>query len=188
MSLITSSSETPYGSVSSSAHQHAKLGEPINPIMDEHGKLQGIYVKYHDNGKIQERCFYIDDKRHGLYTSYYDNGNVYEQITFEHGVYHGQYISHYYNGNVYEQVTFEHGKRHGLYTSHHDNGNVYEQITFEHGVYIEKSCSISVLSSQNNILPSMLSCRNNFPPPLSALSSVSIINKAEIPNSMDLPD
>lgn len=78
--------------------------------VDEHGKKQGLYKEYFDDGNLVRECTYINDKLEGSEKLYYRNGQLQFDRTFKNGEKEGQ--EKYYDENG--QLRLEHTYRGGI--------------------------------------------------------------------------
>ena len=46
-------------------------------------KKDGVYLKYHINGKLKEKVNFKDDKREGIIEVYHNNGRLLQRITYK---------------------------------------------------------------------------------------------------------
>ena len=47
------------------------------------GQKEGLYRKYHDNGKLCLIAYYVHGERHGEYIEYFNTGELYEHSFYE---------------------------------------------------------------------------------------------------------
>ena len=65
----------------------------------------GEYTKHYENGNLQWKKTYKDDKLEGKYTSYYENGKIEEEINFEDGEMVGEEKRYYESGQLSDERT-----------------------------------------------------------------------------------
>ena len=46
-------------------------------------RKDGIYLEYHQNGKLKEKVNFKDDKREGMIEVYHDTGRLLQRITYK---------------------------------------------------------------------------------------------------------
>ena len=51
----------------------------------KNGKKDGLWVRYHDNGRIEEKGTFKDGKNDGPWVNYHDNGQLREKGTYKDG-------------------------------------------------------------------------------------------------------
>lgn len=65
---------------------------------------------YYQNGNIQQKRFYYNNKIHGKNTFYYDNGVKSEEVNYDHGVLNGEYKQWYKTGKLKLLAIYNNGK------------------------------------------------------------------------------
>ena len=73
------------------------------------GKKDGPWVRYHDNGRIEEKITFKDGNRDGPHVIYYDNGKLSSKGTYKDGKKHGPYVSYLRNGQIYYKGIYKNG-------------------------------------------------------------------------------
>jgi antitoxin component YwqK of YwqJK toxin-antitoxin module len=63
-------------------------------------KLNGKFTKYYKNGAISSEEFYIDNKKNGLSKTYYSNGQIEKDCHYKDGQLESYYKSFYHNGGI----------------------------------------------------------------------------------------
>ena len=74
-------------------------------------KRNGEHVDYYKNGQILSKINYIDDVEDGEYISYYENGQVESKREYIKGLENGEHISYYQNGQLMIVEVFANGNR-----------------------------------------------------------------------------
>ena len=75
----------------------------------ENGKMDGLWVTFHDNGLIKSKGNYKDGKLEGLWEWYHLNGQISARTNFKGGIQDG--ISEYFHddGSLKRTETYENG-------------------------------------------------------------------------------
>ena len=95
--------------------------------VDENGKFDGPYERYHENGQLWEKCTCKDGKYDGPYERYYDNGQLGKKCTYKDGKEDGPYEEYHKNGQLKEKSTCKDGEIDGPYERYNDNGRLWEK-------------------------------------------------------------
>jgi uncharacterized protein len=122
------------------------------------GKLEGSYEAYHENGGIQVKGTFRQDKPHqewhrffangiqesleyyynglrvGNWKWFHETGQLRESIAFVQDVKQGSYQSFYQNGQVQEKGVFEKNEKIGSWQTYFDNGQLASQESFSFGL------------------------------------------------------
>ena len=121
------------------------------------GLLQGIGIKYLENGKVSEKVFYVDGKVEGPAHIYLENGNYYkynyeknklegqaylydtqhrllETATYGNNVLEGAYIKYYLSGAVKSEMTYRRGKIEGYARYYDEKGRKTYTYNFVKGI------------------------------------------------------
>ena len=64
---------------------------------------------YYKNGKLEKKCYYLNDKVNGPYIAYYEDGTVYCTATYENGTFVGSVITNYPNGSPQTIANYDSG-------------------------------------------------------------------------------
>jgi antitoxin component YwqK of YwqJK toxin-antitoxin module len=75
----------------------------------KNGKANGMYISFHENGKINIKVPYINDKPHGLEKAYSIFGNLISEINFYYGVRHGTCTYYDSNGDILDIYIYNNG-------------------------------------------------------------------------------
>jgi antitoxin component YwqK of YwqJK toxin-antitoxin module len=100
---------------------------------DEFGNKQDEYKWWHDNGKLLEHCYYVDDKRHGEFKEWWTNGQLWRHCYYVDGKLHGEYKWWYDNGQQLEHCYYVDDKRHGEYNSWYSDGKLWRHYFYVDG-------------------------------------------------------
>lgn len=87
-------------------------------------RREGVWKKYHPNGKLRSEINFIAGRPHGAYTTYYPNGQTEEKGNWEDNQNTGEFKRFYPNGKPQQHFFFtDSGKRNGTQYYFHENGN-----------------------------------------------------------------
>lgn len=78
-----------------------------------------------------EEGFYKDDRREGLWKKYHPNGKLRSEITYEWGKPFGPYKVYYASGQIEESGNWEEGRNIGEFKRFHDNGTMQQHFYFD---------------------------------------------------------
>lgn len=78
---------------------------------DDEGKnfYEGEATWYFNNGKVEQKLYYYNNKINGKKTSYYDNGQIAEETTYNYGWMHDTYQNWYKTGKLKTLASYEFG-------------------------------------------------------------------------------
>jgi len=96
-------------------------------------KIDGEYIKYFENGKIQEHGFYNNGKKEGVHKIYYDNGNISSEITYLNGLFDGENKSYNNLGKLVLFQNYLKNKLHGQKIEYFGNSNIKTICTYIDG-------------------------------------------------------
>lgn len=115
-------------------------------FLDSNLMLQGMYYRYHKNGKLWWKSNYIDNERHGEYYSFYDEGYfsggdrkespLMVKCSYDHGNLNGYYFYHDRYGCVEETICYKNHKKHGIYIKY-NNGKIIKRKWFHNNIEID---------------------------------------------------
>lgn len=87
-------------------------------------RREGVWKKYHPNGKLRSEIHFVSGRPNGHYTTYYSNGMTEEKGTWEEGKNIGEFKRFHHTGKLQQHFFFsETGKRNGTQYYFHENGN-----------------------------------------------------------------
>jgi antitoxin component YwqK of YwqJK toxin-antitoxin module len=125
----------------------------IAETRDEQGRLEryerrkkdfakeGLYQKFHPNGKVAIEAHYVNDTLHGMRKYFYENGNAESIENFVHGEYEGAYQHFHENGTLQLEQTYIKGALQGISKTYYENGILADQVTLvnneEDGPFVE---------------------------------------------------
>tara|TARA_B100000787_G_scaffold162471_1_gene143215 strand:- start:32 stop:1021 length:990 start_codon:yes stop_codon:yes gene_type:complete len=123
-------------------------------------KLNGLQKKYFENGQLNYKINYKNDKRDGLYVEYFENGNLAFKVNYKNDKKEGSYErynstsqleflafkanykngeldglleTYYENGSVEARTNYKNGKRDGLSALYYENGKLDNQASYKNG-------------------------------------------------------
>ena len=91
-------------------------------------KKDGPWIRYHDNGRIEEKGTYKDGKRDGSWISYHDNGRLLSKGTYRDGKVDGPWVLYYNNGQLWSKEIYKDGEVYGPRVSYYPR-TVLESLT-----------------------------------------------------------
>ena len=90
----------------------------LDSVVSEQGSFtnnleEGVWIKYHDNGKVREISYYKAGKLDGYRLSISKKGQLNDQEFFLNGQYHGSQIYYYDNSKKKMECHYIQGAKHG---------------------------------------------------------------------------
>ena len=79
----------------------------------ENGEKSGLWVYYHENGKIEQKGFYKNGKPENKWMWYYESGNILKEEVYSKGAENGLIIEYSDSGNVIKKGQFLMGVKEG---------------------------------------------------------------------------
>lgn len=126
---------------------------------DDEGKNfhEGEATWYHQNGKIEQKRFYNNNKLNGKNTFYYDNGEKAQEAYYNYGVLNGEYKQWYKTGKLKLLAIYNNGELlNNKYTEYDENG--FGALVFNENFYADKQAwastdtgSESIVNEQNQV-------------------------------------
>ena len=102
----------------------------------KNGKKDGLWVYYHDNGKLWKSGTFKDGKEDGPWFHYEEDGQLLMKGTFKDGKEDGPWFSYHDNGQLWWKRTYKDGERDGPYIFYHENGQLWKKGTYKDDVKI----------------------------------------------------
>jgi antitoxin component YwqK of YwqJK toxin-antitoxin module len=117
------------------------------------GRKEGIWTKYHKDGKTPKlKGNYVDNRPDGAFTRYYSSGQIKEQGNFSKNGYKGELIRYHTNGKMsYKALYNNEGKETGKVQYFHENGKIALEYNMKSGVLTGK---VSRFNGQGNLIES----------------------------------
>lgn len=103
--------------------------DTVNKI-DADGLKQGLWLEYHESGKVKKRTYYLNDIPHGGESGFYKNGKVRYTIIWNQGVPHGFYQIYYQSGYVKKSGVWVNDKNVGAHVEYYNTGTVERRSTY----------------------------------------------------------
>lgn len=100
----------------------------------KHGKRNGEFYRYFENGNLDTHCIYKDDRQEGVQTTYTANGEKSEEFTFVHGKKNGPYKAYHLSGDIKIQGNFKNDLFDGDWHYFDENGIPVGDGHFNSGV------------------------------------------------------
>ena len=136
-------------------------GQKMCELIYSDDVLKGIGVKYHKNGNIAEKVFYVNGKVEGPAHIYLENGNYYkynyvgnklngqaflydkehrilEMATYKDNVLEGENIKYYLSGSVKSEMMYSRGKIEGYVKYYDEKGREVSTLLYKDGREINK--------------------------------------------------
>ncbi len=111
--------------------------------VDEQGRKDGAYARFHPNGRPAVKATYAAGQRHGLERTWDASGVLRSAHTFKHGVLHGAHKTYDEQGHQQVQQAYAGGHLHGAYKSYHPNRRLKVVTRYRngklHGKYHERT-------------------------------------------------
>ena len=102
---------------------------------------EGMYERFHPNGKVAERTIYLNDTINGPREFFYENGQLESVTPMVNGVLEGKYEKFRENGQRYIEQTFVNGQLEGWSLKYYPNGQLEEKVMLknseENGPFFE---------------------------------------------------
>ena len=126
---------------------------------DDEGKNfhEGEATWYFQNGKIEQKRYYLNNNINGKNTFYFDNGQIAQELNYKHGVYDGLHQQWYKTGKQKTIAYYERGSLiENKYVEYDENGLgavVYnENFRLNKGIWeIKSETHISTVNTTNKL-------------------------------------
>lgn len=141
-------------------------GKKHEEINYKNGLIDGTYIKYHENGVVQEAIYNYNKE---IFSTKYSNTGIKiqeinyiinlnkhkeEQESYKNKIYHGMCIWYCSKtGRKIKEANYKKGKYHGIYKDYYDNGNIRNEINYYKGKingYHKKYYSTGQIKSEKN--------------------------------------
>jgi antitoxin component YwqK of YwqJK toxin-antitoxin module len=140
------------------------------------GRWDGPWVRYNENGKLEEKVTYKNGQRRGswvrydnagrlifkrtyeddLWVTYHDNGQLFTKGTLKEGKGDGPLVHYFDNGKLCSKGTYKDGKRDGTWVGFFKDGTVNDKYT---GTYKDdKRVDPPWITSENDITGNPFTC------------------------------
>lgn len=99
----------------------------------KHGKRNGEFSRYFENGFLDTHCFYKNDSIEGIQEIYYPNGIKREENTYIHGKKEGAHKEYHIDGNIKVEGNYKNDLCDGTWTYYDERGVVVGEGQFDQG-------------------------------------------------------
>jgi antitoxin component YwqK of YwqJK toxin-antitoxin module len=100
----------------------------------KNNKLEGTWLRFHENGNMSQRITYRNDLMHGTHETFSDSGEIQIKENYKDGKLVGskEYFSHE-NGESKSKGNYKDGKKVGLWEFYHENGESKSKGNYKDG-------------------------------------------------------
>ena len=79
----------------------------------KNGDLEGLWIGYHDNGKLSWKGDYKNGKKHGSWIDYYKSGQLRKKGNYKNDEREGSWVWYSQDGTIYKVMTgtYKNGKK-----------------------------------------------------------------------------
>ena len=142
-----------------------------------HGRKEGVWIKYHADGKsIKLKGTYKNNRPQGSYSRYYSNGVIREQGVFENNKYQGELTRYHKNGQLAYRGQFNvTGEEMGVIKYYYPNGQLEIEYTKINGKLADKLTSYypnGSIKQQLNIVGGKIEILKIIDKPTAAINPV----------------
>ena len=113
-------------------------GQPEALARIKDGKMDGLHVGWHRNGKKKYEENNKEGERHGLYVDWHENGQKAHEATYKDGGLYGLATVWYENGKKEAEGIYKDDQLNGLAAGWHENGQKWREETLEEGKIISE--------------------------------------------------
>ena len=99
----------------------------------KNGKMNGEWLRYYENGQLNEKVNFKDGKRDGLSETYFENGQLKDKGNYKDGKEEGLWEAYFENGQLFGKANFKDGKRNGLLENYYRNGQLLGKGNYKDG-------------------------------------------------------
>lgn len=96
------------------------------------GKKDGIFMTYHNNGRIKTLGSYVNDQLNGVYLELSEREQVEAKSNYLNGILHGPYANYKF-GRPSLELTYQNGLQEGPFTEYSDRGKISKSGIFKAG-------------------------------------------------------
>jgi antitoxin component YwqK of YwqJK toxin-antitoxin module len=100
----------------------------------DHGKKEGCWKTFFNNGQINLLEEYHEGKRSGIFLELSNSGTLRKQIQYKDGAYHGTYRQFNSAGRPEQETGYRNGQLSGPKKIYYANGKLLEEGTFENNL------------------------------------------------------
>ncbi len=96
------------------------------------GKKNGVWMTYHEDGKIKTLSGYSDGLLNGPHLEFNNRGQIEKQMSYQAGQYHGVNASYKF-GRPTKESTYKNGKLDGPHKEYNQKGDLQKYVDFKDG-------------------------------------------------------
>jgi antitoxin component YwqK of YwqJK toxin-antitoxin module len=89
--------------------------------------------EYYTNGKIKKSTEFSHGKLNGLFQSYYENGQISLISSYVNGAKFGKQLQYYETGKLKEEAFFNNDTLIGVFHKYFNNGGIHKDFFYIHG-------------------------------------------------------
>lgn len=124
-------------------YKYYSLSNLIDHFIYKNGLLNGDYLRYHENGKIQYKGQYVNGKKEGSFLSYYFEGVLINEGRYINDNKEGDWKYYHKNGRINTSGICSEDKKQGIWRRYFENGTL-ESVT----KYIDGEADKSFVSNE----------------------------------------
>lgn len=114
--------------------EYYENGSPLLKTNYAKGKQNGIVKKFYPDGQLQIKGYMREDMPNGKFTFFDEEGNRESVKNFKDGVYDGNYMEFYSNGAVKTKGVYTEGYKNGLFSFYNDKGRKIQEGYYVNGL------------------------------------------------------
>ena len=132
------------GEVISNISKYADNGDILEMYEEKNGKLDGIYVSYHENEIMSSKVEYAEGMKNGSYYTYYVNGNINVFTEFKDDKKNGEYHYSYEDGQLAKKEEYDMGVENGMFYDYSPGGSLTREREYNNGVLDGIFCEYAI--------------------------------------------
>lgn len=105
----------------------------LEEVYNQEGKLHGIQMLFHEDGRKNSLFRYDNGQKHGLVVSKYNENNTPKQIILYENGEQKYYKNYFTNYQVQEEFAVLNGELHGICIKYYETGQKRQEYTHVHG-------------------------------------------------------
>lgn len=109
------------------------VGVAAGNIAFKDGKLEGIFVSYYENGKIESEVSYRDGHLDGPFKAYYGDGRIHVDKFYRDGKLENVFKAWDEDGSVFFEIEYKDGKQHGFDKTYYRSGVLQHMENYKEG-------------------------------------------------------
>lgn len=111
---------------------------PIGNITYKHGKLDGIFVSYYENGNIESEVSYKEGKLEGPFRTYYSDGKSRAERFYKDGKIEDVFKAWDEDGSIFFEIHFKDGRQDGPDKTFYRHGAIQFLDIYKEGRHIHR--------------------------------------------------